>query len=176
MLHLLSQIDPGDRASLGAALNAELAALTAELTGYAERHRAVIARFGRFPHRNAVLGRESTPEEQEFLRKAILGQVKTPRDLRALRPDLDPEFCAVIMRTLARAPEDIRLGTVVVDTEPSLRLVECFDAKTNTCPITRHCGLKGILHDALQALPDGEYEVCIDSTLAPGSLSICSRR
>lgn len=55
---------------------------------------------------------------------------------------------------LARAPEDIRLGTVVVDTEPSLRLVECFDAKTNTCPITRHCGLKGILHDALQAFVD----------------------
>jgi len=55
---------------------------------------------------------------------------------------------------LARAPEDIRLGNVVVDTEPSLRLVECFDAKTNTCPITRHCGLKGILHDALQAFVD----------------------
>ena len=55
---------------------------------------------------------------------------------------------------LARAPEAIRLGTVVVDTEPSLRLVECFDAKTNTCPITRHCGLKGILHDALQAFVD----------------------
>ena len=55
---------------------------------------------------------------------------------------------------LARAPEDIRLGTVVVDTEPSLRLVECFDAKTNTCPITRHCGLKGILHGALQAFID----------------------
>jgi uncharacterized protein (DUF924 family) len=31
-------------------------------TWYAERHREIIARFGRFPHRNAVLGRESTPE------------------------------------------------------------------------------------------------------------------
>jgi uncharacterized protein (DUF924 family) len=30
-------------------------------------HRDIIARFGRFPHRNAVLGRETTPEEQEFL-------------------------------------------------------------------------------------------------------------
>jgi uncharacterized protein (DUF924 family) len=36
-------------------------------TDYAERHRAVIARFGRFPHRNAIVGRESTPEELEFL-------------------------------------------------------------------------------------------------------------
>ena len=35
----------------------------AEWTRYAEAHRAVIARFGRFPHRNAVLGRESTAEE-----------------------------------------------------------------------------------------------------------------
>ena len=34
---------------------------------YAERHQQVIARFGRFPHRNAVLGRESTAEELEFL-------------------------------------------------------------------------------------------------------------
>jgi uncharacterized protein (DUF924 family) len=34
---------------------------------YARRHRDVIARFGRFPHRNAVLGRTSTPEEQAWL-------------------------------------------------------------------------------------------------------------
>jgi uncharacterized protein (DUF924 family) len=34
---------------------------------YAIRHRDIIARFGRFPHRNAVLGRTSTPEELEFL-------------------------------------------------------------------------------------------------------------
>ena len=34
---------------------------------YAERHRAVIARFGRFPHRNLILGRESTQEEIAFL-------------------------------------------------------------------------------------------------------------
>ncbi len=34
---------------------------------YAKRHQAVIERFGRFPHRNAVLGRASTPEEESFL-------------------------------------------------------------------------------------------------------------
>jgi uncharacterized protein (DUF924 family) len=39
----------------------------ANIADYAERHRAVIARFGRFPHRNEILGRESTPEEFEFL-------------------------------------------------------------------------------------------------------------
>lgn len=39
----------------------------AEQTDYAVRHRAVVRRFGRFPHRNRVLGRESTPEEVAFL-------------------------------------------------------------------------------------------------------------
>ncbi|MFV0680196.1 DUF924 family protein [Ottowia sp.] len=34
---------------------------------YAERHRDVIHRFGRFPHRNAVLGRANTDEEREYL-------------------------------------------------------------------------------------------------------------
>jgi uncharacterized protein (DUF924 family) len=34
---------------------------------YAEQHRDIIRRFGRFPHRNAVLGRETTSEEQAFL-------------------------------------------------------------------------------------------------------------
>ena len=39
----------------------------AKWTRYAEEHRAVIARFGRFPHRNAALGRENTPEEETYL-------------------------------------------------------------------------------------------------------------
>lgn len=36
---------------------------------FAEQHKAIIARFGRYPHRNAILGRTSTPEESEFLTK-----------------------------------------------------------------------------------------------------------
>ena len=34
---------------------------------YAERHSDVIRQFGRFPHRNAVLARDSTPQEQSYL-------------------------------------------------------------------------------------------------------------
>jgi uncharacterized protein (DUF924 family) len=34
---------------------------------YAEIHRDAIARFGRFPHRNEILGRTSTPEEIAYL-------------------------------------------------------------------------------------------------------------
>ena len=37
--------------------------------GYALRHKEIIDRFGRFPHRNEVLGRASTPEEIEFLKE-----------------------------------------------------------------------------------------------------------
>ncbi len=36
---------------------------------YAKRHREIIAKFGRFPHRNAVLNRSVTPQEAEFLSK-----------------------------------------------------------------------------------------------------------
>ena len=36
---------------------------------YAHRHLKVIERFGRFPHRNEILGRETTPEEAEFLKQ-----------------------------------------------------------------------------------------------------------
>ena len=36
---------------------------------WAKRHHDIIERFGRFPHRNAALGRKSTPEEIEFLKR-----------------------------------------------------------------------------------------------------------
>jgi uncharacterized protein (DUF924 family) len=38
-----------------------------EYTRYAEQHADIIRRFGRFPHRNAALGRVTTPEEQTFI-------------------------------------------------------------------------------------------------------------
>ena len=56
-IELVAQQPEGDRA------------VFADNLDYAERHQKVIARFGRFPHRNAVLGRESTDEELAFLSK-----------------------------------------------------------------------------------------------------------
>jgi uncharacterized protein (DUF924 family) len=47
--------------------NAEWPVFADEFLAYARIHRDIIARFGRFPHRNAVLGRENTPEETEYL-------------------------------------------------------------------------------------------------------------
>lgn len=45
----------------------------AEFLDYANRHRDVIAEFGRFPHRNPILGRESTPAELTYLAKPGAG-------------------------------------------------------------------------------------------------------
>lgn len=39
----------------------------AEYARYAERHAEIIRQFGRFPHRNAILGRTNTPEESAYL-------------------------------------------------------------------------------------------------------------
>ena len=46
----------------------------------ARGHRDIIARFGRHPHRNEVLGRQSTPEELEYL---ATGHSSTPGRCRA---------------------------------------------------------------------------------------------
>jgi len=44
-------------------------AALASALDFARRHHDVIGRFGRFPHRNAILGRASTAEEEEFLKQ-----------------------------------------------------------------------------------------------------------
>jgi uncharacterized protein (DUF924 family) len=44
-----------------------LRAFCREALDYATLHRDLIRKFGRFPHRNLLLGRRSTPEEQIFL-------------------------------------------------------------------------------------------------------------
>jgi uncharacterized protein (DUF924 family) len=44
-------------------------ALFDDFLNYARQHRDVVARFGRFPHRNAILGRPSTADELEFLKQ-----------------------------------------------------------------------------------------------------------
>lgn len=52
---------------------------------------------------------------------------------------------------LAMEPEEISLGKVIRQTEPGFTMVECFDQKSNTCPITPVCGLKHVLSDATEA-------------------------
>jgi uncharacterized protein (DUF924 family) len=49
------------------------APLDALYLSYAELHREIIVRFGRFPHRNVILGRSSTPDEQRYLDEGGFG-------------------------------------------------------------------------------------------------------
>jgi uncharacterized protein (DUF924 family) len=44
--------------------------LTGSFLRHAMQHRDIILRFGRFPHRNAVLGRRSKPAERRYLQSA----------------------------------------------------------------------------------------------------------
>lgn len=53
--------------------------------------------------------------------------------------------------SLAIDPRDIRLGEVVRAAEPNLRIVECFDARANTCAITPVCTLRPVLNEALNS-------------------------
>lgn len=54
---------------------------------------------------------------------------------------------------LARAPEEIRLGDVVQDTEPDFALVECF-ATNSQCVIGGCCRLPNVLNEALKSFID----------------------
>ncbi len=63
---------------------------------------------------------------------------------------------------LARRPEEIRLGKLVRQTERDLSFVECLEPKTNTCVISGHCRLKGILGQAVNSF----YSVLDQYTLA----------
>jgi len=52
---------------------------------------------------------------------------------------------------LLKEPGVIRVGDVVRGAETDFRLVECFDAATDTCTLTPDCRLKGVLGSALKA-------------------------
>lgn len=54
---------------LAAEVSADLKNLFERYVDYALRHQVIIERFGRFPHRNPILGRQSTSEEIRFLKQ-----------------------------------------------------------------------------------------------------------
>lgn len=52
---------------------------------------------------------------------------------------------------LAREPSEINVGAVVRACEDDMRIVECFNPATNTCPIAAACALPALLDEALAA-------------------------
>lgn len=69
---------------------------------------------------------------------------------------------------LARPPAEISIGAVVRDLEPDLRLVECFDPATSTCPIAPVCGLSGALRDARDAFLAVLDRISLEEALGKG--------
>jgi Rrf2 family transcriptional regulator, nitric oxide-sensitive transcriptional repressor len=55
---------------------------------------------------------------------------------------------------LAREPSEIGLGEVFRKTEPSLKLLTCFDGEHNTCPIMTVCELRSVFELALKGFLD----------------------
>jgi len=55
---------------------------------------------------------------------------------------------------LLKKPNEINLRVLIIELEPNLSLVECFDAESNTCRIVAECKLKKVLRDALRAFLD----------------------
>jgi len=51
---------------------------------------------------------------------------------------------------IAENTQNMRLGDLITHLEPNMNMVECFDAKTNTCRITNTCQLKHYLYEATQ--------------------------
>src|SRR4029077_9484749 len=70
LVHSEDLADQDDAARLTDALRGELGE---RRMGPARSHRDVIRQFGRFPHRNAILGRTSTPDEDEYLAEPSAG-------------------------------------------------------------------------------------------------------
>lgn len=52
---------------------------------------------------------------------------------------------------LARKPDELNLGDLVLALEPNMHLVECFNRETNTCTVISACMLKHFLADASKA-------------------------
>jgi Rrf2 family nitric oxide-sensitive transcriptional repressor len=73
---------------------------------------------------------------------------------------------------LTRELAQINLGWLIRRTEPDFNLVECFDRKTDACPITPACRLKGALAEA----KDGFLEVLDRYTLAEFAGTPAQRR
>lgn len=75
---------------------------------------------------------------------------------------------------LMRAAEAINLGAVVRATETDFNMVECFDPTHNQCRLSPHCGLKGVLHQAMQSYFSVLDGVTLADLVAPRSSVVSS--
>lgn len=79
---------------------------------------------------------------------------------------------------LSCEPHEINVADVVRSTEPHSNLVECFDARQNTCPIDAACGLKKALGRAQEAFFTelGRYTLADFTARAPALIQLWNRK
>jgi Rrf2 family nitric oxide-sensitive transcriptional repressor len=71
---------------------------------------------------------------------------------------------------IARGAESLRLGDLVVQLEPNMTLVECFDPETNSCRITSSCRLKHYLSQASRSFIESLNRYTLADTLFEGNV------
>lgn len=77
---------------------------------------------------------------------------------------------------LDREPEQIRIGDVVRDMEPSFELAECFRPDGSRCVLLPGCGLKGMLTDAGRAFLDSLDRHTLADLVRPASRKLPAAR
>ncbi|MBK7003891.1 MAG: Rrf2 family transcriptional regulator [Burkholderiales bacterium] len=75
---------------------------------------------------------------------------------------------------LKKPAHEIHLGDVVRATESDFTMVECFDPANNQCRLSLHCGLKGVLSQAMQAYFLVLDKVTLADLVAPRPVSVAS--
>jgi Rrf2 family nitric oxide-sensitive transcriptional repressor len=68
---------------------------------------------------------------------------------------------------LCRPAAQINVGAVVRQTETDFTMVECFDAQSNQCGLSRQCRLKGVLHQATESFLAVLDSVTLADLIAP---------
>ena len=71
---------------------------------------------------------------------------------------------------LSRPPEELNLWELVKALEPDFTVVECFDQQHNTCRVVSACGLKSILHEAMQAFGNTLAQYSVADAIAQPQL------
>ena len=90
---------------------------------HAQAHREVIRRFGRFPHRNAALGRQTTEAEAAFLKAGGYGAIVRQMDEAAAAGTLDGRAGAVMNGMMVWALMPVA-GIAILVNDPSLRAAD----------------------------------------------------
>ena len=134
-----------------------------QLTLHAEYALRVLLYLGVHPDRSCTTREIS--ETYRISRNHLVRVVQTLSEHGYV--ELQPGRCGGIR--LKQEPRLIRLGNVVRDAEPNMRMAECFNRSTNTCVLTPVCSLRPALNEALEAFLSSLNRYSLADLFAHGS-------